>query len=88
MRRIFSNHPRLEDATLEAQLCIIRGAFASYMSQVGYPRSTSRLYQNSLERVAIWLAGRRQSIMAITGQDVAAILQDYFFRRWRCVTKT
>ncbi len=88
MRRIFSNRPRLEYATLKAQLCIIRGAFASYMSQVGYPQSTSRLYQNSLERVAIWLAGRGQSIMAITGQDVAAILHDYFFRRWRCITKT
>ena len=81
------SHPQVVP-DLAADLCIIRGGFTAHMRRSGYLAFTTRLYQNSLERVAVWLSAHRRSISAITGRDVPLILRDFFLRRWRCHTMT
>lgn len=83
-RRARPPHPRPK---LAVDLSIIRGPFAAWMTTSGYPTSTVRLYQLSLERVASWLSRRKRSIADITGEDVPVILQSFFLRLELCRTK-
>ena len=69
-------------------LSIIRSRFAAWMLRSGYPATTTRLYQLSLERVAVWLSRRGRSVCAVTGEDVTAILRSFFLRLLACRTKT
>jgi site-specific recombinase XerD len=73
---------------LPDDLSIIRGPFVVAMRQAGYPAATTRLYQLSLERVAVWLSRRRRSLCSVSGEDVPIILREFFLRRLRCRTKT
>ena len=68
-------------------LSIIRGEFVAWMERSGYPTATVRLYQYSLERVAVWFSRRGRSISAINGEDVPVILREFFFRLLGCRTK-
>lgn len=74
--------------SLLKELSIIRGEFVGWMERSGYPAPTVRLYQLSLERVAVWLCRRGQKISSITGQDVPVVLQEFFLRLLACRTKT
>jgi site-specific recombinase XerD len=58
------------------------------MRQAGYPAATARLYQLSLERVAMWLSRRGRGICSMVAEDVPVILRQFFLRRWRCRTKS
>jgi site-specific recombinase XerD len=76
------------DADLANDLSIIWGELAAHMRRSGYPSFTIRLYQNSLVRVATWLSAHKDSLSAITGDDVPAILRDFFVRECGCRTLT
>lgn len=69
-------------------LSIIRGPFAAWMLRSGYPSTTARVYQLSLERVAVWLSHRSRSVCGLTGDDVQPILGEFFLRLLGCRTKT
>jgi integrase/recombinase XerD len=58
------------------------------MERSGYPTATVRLYQLSLERVAVWLSQRHNSVGRLTGDDVPAILREFFLHLLGCRTKT
>lgn len=87
MGKNFYRPARFAPALLK-ELSIIRGEFVGWMERSGYPAPTIRLYQLSLERVAVWLCRRGQKISSITGQDVPVVLQEFFLRLLACRTKT
>lgn len=58
------------------------------MTSSGYPGSTVRLYELSLERAAGWLCLQKRGMMLITAEDVPVILREFFLRLEHCRTKT